>query len=582
MKYKALVLIPFLLASCSTNTKKDNTISVMIEQGDNYNVFTPSIKIKRGSDALFQVSLKNNAVISNVSYSNYSIDYTESLANLTLKNVLYPTVVKLEVSIDYVTIDSNGGVIEDSDESTFNYTLYREHKRVNTPLGNNLSKDGYQLYGFKENKDDSESIPLGSRFSRATKTLYADYKKEVDKNSIGYKVLDNNKCTITSYTGLDSEVILPSSIDGYEVTQIDKNAFQNKNIDILFLPKTIKTVNDNSFINCNIKTISLFDNIKRIKDSSFNNCTIDKIRINANQKPCYMRTYYALFTDKVDLLIEKENTKKLVLFSGSTTRYGYNCSYLKEAYPSYNPINMGVFAYTNQAPQLEIIEHFLKDNDILLVSPEYDYNAFDVQFFTDNKLDSVFFRLIESDYQLFQYVNLKNYTNIFDAFSEYTNEKLMLSKNSYSESPQYYDDDQHYYSYKIYNEYMDFSLERYGDVESGRIYQPEIDYTTKRFTDEVFNTYNNFYKNYTTKNIKILFTYAPRNIDSLTVESTLENRQELEKLIQQKLNLTIISKLEDSFYPAYDFYLIDDHLTSEGAIIRTKKIIEDLKPYITD
>ncbi len=552
----------------------------MIEQGDDYEAFTPLLKVKRGEDATFQLSIKNNVVIQDVSYSDYTISYSQTLAYLTLKKVSYPQIINIKTTTDYVTVDSNTGSIVNSTDTSYSYPIYREHKRINTPIEDNLYKNGYQLYGYKENLGDETSIPIGSKFSRNTKTLYADFKKEIAENTFSYFKNDDGTITISSYFGDNKEVILPSYINGIKVTKIQNSCFLNENIDILFIPKTVYKIEDDAFIDCNIKTLALFDTLSGIKDSCFSNCTIEKLRINAGDRPNYMTTYYALFSDKVDLLIEKQNSKKLVLFSGSTTRYGYDSNYLKEAYPEYEPINMGVFAYTNQSTQLEIIEHYLQDEDVLLVSPEYDYNAFDFQFFTDKRMNNVFFRMVEADYQLFTYINIQNYTDVFNAFSSYAQEKKSMSTNLYSQSPQFYDDDGNIYSYKIYNQYMDFSLERYGEVEEGKIYQPEIDYTIERFTDEVFDSYNNFYKNYTTKNIEILFTYAPRNIDSLTKESTVENREILEQLILQKIKIPVISNMENYFYKAKDFYLIDDHLTSDGAIKRTKQIIEDLKDYL--
>lgn len=580
MKTKLLLTLPFILTSCSNNNFKSENISVMVEQGEDYAALTPLIQIKRGENATFELNIKNNVLIYEVSYEDWEVSYSETIAYLTLKNVYYPQVISIKTTTEYVTVDSNSGNIINSEDSTYSFPLYREHKRVNTPVDDNLYKSGYQLYGYKENLNDTDSIPIGSKFSRETKTLYADFKKETSLTNLSYYKNSDGSITLSSYLGNEKEVILPSYIDDIKVTKIDNSCFVNKNIDLLFIPKTIYKIEDTAFLECNIKTVALFDNLKGIKDNCFSNCTIEKLRINAAGRPNYMTTYYALFSDKVDLLIEKQNSKKLVLFSGSTTRYGYDCYYFKEAYPLYEPINMGVFAYTNQSTQLEIIEHFLQDDDVLLVSPEYDYNAFDLQFFIDKKMNNVFYRMVEADYQLFSYINIQNYTEVFDSFSSYVSEKSTLPTNLYSQSPQFFDDDGNSYSIRIYNQYMDFSLERYGTVEEGRIFQPEIDYTTKRFTDEVFASYNNFYKNYTEKNIKILFTYAPRNIDSLTVESTLENRQALENLIESKIQLPVISKMEDFFYKAIDFYLIDDHLTSEGAIKRTKKVIEDLKDYL--
>lgn len=575
-----ILLFPLILASCGKNVvSKDDKISVMIEQGENFKAYSSSLRISRGENASFRLGMLNHSKVLGVSYPNYQVKYVGEVAVLTLNHVYYPTVVQITTTYEAIPVDFCGGRIPGSDLDEYRYPIYQEHERVNLP-NLNLVKDGYQLYGYKTDLNSEDSIPLGSRFARDVKNLYADFKKEVSRDSLIVSSLDEKTCELVSYSGDDKEVILPSFVDGKKLVSIRNGCFSNKNMDILFISNTVNQVQKGAFSDCGITTLCLFDSLREISDASFENTDIGKVRINTYKKPSYMNSFFALFPDKVDLLIKNKGKKKLVLFSGSTTRYGYDCSLLKEAYPDYEPVNMGVFAYVNQRPQLEIIRHFLEDGDVLLVSPEFDVNALDLQFFMERQLDNRIFRMMESDYQLFSYIDIHQYQGVFDAFSKYVKEKDRLYHQEYALSPQYFDDDGAEYTNKIYDEYLDFSLLRYGEVLSGRMFQPEIDYTTERFYEGFLDTYNTFYDDFTTKDVSVYFTYAPRNIDSLTEASVPEKRRELEALLNEKIHLPIISKMEDSFYPAYDFYKIDDHLTTEGAIFRTKKVIEDLKPYL--
>lgn len=577
---RIFLLLPVILltVSCSNSLPtKDHRIDVMVEKGDGFDVLSPSIRIHPGEDALFQLRLNSSSLISSVSYSKNSISYQDNLATLTLFDVKYPLTVKVTTSEEYINIHTEAK--EDSD--FFPYPIYREHLRINTPIHTDLKKEGYQLFGYKEDLTSTSSIPVGSRFSKKTEHLYPDFRKETDTDNLICREKEDGSLCLLSCLSDEKEIILPESIEEKKVTEIKEGCFRNRSIKTLHLPKSITSIEKGSFINCTIDTLSLYDNMKRISDDCFLDSTVNSLRINTDQLPAYMNTYFALFPDKVDLLMEKQGKKKLVLFSGSTTRYGYDSSCFKEAYPEYEPINMGVFAYTNQSAQLEIIEHYLEDKDVLLVSPEFDSNAFDYQMFKDHTLDSRFFRMVEGDYALFSYLPLQEYDHVFDAFLKHCQDKALAQKQEFSLSPLYFDDDGNRHTEKLYNQYLDFSMERIGEVKEGRIYQPEIDFTTKRFTDGYFESYNSFYRNYTKKDIRIYFTYSPRNKDSLTEESTFENRKRLEELLKQKIGLPIISSFEDCLYPAYDFYLIDDHLTSEAAIVRTKKVIEDLKDYLS-
>ena len=94
-----------------------------------------------------------------------------------------------------------------------------------------------------------------------------------------------------------------------------------------------------------------------------------------------------------------KDKKKIVLFSGSSTRFGYDSAMLDQAFPDYEVVNMGVFAYSPALPQLELIRSCMKEGDILLDSPEFD--AANRQFCYQKELDYATFAMMESNYDAF-------------------------------------------------------------------------------------------------------------------------------------------------------------------------------------
>jgi hypothetical protein len=61
---------------------------------------------------------------------------------------------------------------------------------------------------------------------------------------------------------------------------------------------------------------------------------IKTIHINAAQLPAYSGNYFDTFQDKYDRLQDLKDTKKIVLFSGSSTRFGYDSEKLKKHFLS--------------------------------------------------------------------------------------------------------------------------------------------------------------------------------------------------------------------------------------------------------
>ena len=60
-------------------------------------------------------------------------------------------------------------------------------------------------------------------------------------------------------------------------------------------------------------------------------------------------------------------------------------------------------------------------------------------------------------------------------------------------------------------------------------------------------------------------------------DSTQEERTRLHEYFKSQLNVPVISELEDSLYTGIYLYGTDNHLSTEGAQIRTEKVIRDLK-----
>lgn len=115
--------------------------------------------------------------------------------------------------------------------------------------------------------------------------------------------------------------------------------------------------------------MTLFDNLQQISDYAFEDCTsLQTLYINAATAPVYSGSYYATFADKYDRLLSLADTQKLVLFSGSSARFGYDSAALDAALPHYEVVNMGVFAYTNALPQLELIRAQMRPGDLLLLA----------------------------------------------------------------------------------------------------------------------------------------------------------------------------------------------------------------------
>lgn len=479
-----------------------------------------------------------------------------------------------------IRYEGNGGTLR-LDGGTFtDAALDNAHLRANTLQGARyFVREGYALLGWNTAADGSgTAVGLGSRVEKtAGLTLYAQWAAENGAEDFTWEDRDGS-AWITGYRGTGRTCVIPAALGGLTVRGIAAGAFRGVELDQLVLPAGLYTVEHGAFGDCTVAELTFFDSLRTVYEDSFSGCTLTTLHVNADTAPVYSGSYFGAFADKYDRLLSLAGEKKLVLFSGSSGRYGYNSPTLERAYPAYRVVNMGVYAYTNALPQLELLRRHLEPGDVVLHAPEFD--AIGEQFCATNRLDPQFWAMMEANYDAAAELDLGEYSNVFGSLGEYLAIRVGLESGSYSDSPAGYDDDGNYYPFATYNQYGDFILPRPNEEKEGLKNQNIADYTLKSFPAAYVDSLNAEYRRLTADGIRVYFSYAPRNLYSLTAESTPQARAEVEAMLEEKICVPVISKMEDYFWSGVYFYLIDNHLTDEGAAMRTERIIEDLRPWL--
>lgn len=459
--------------------------------------------------------------------------------------------------------------------------ISKAHLRSNTlSAPDAFARSGYLQIGWNSQPDGSgEPISLGSRTAAEPgMTLYAEWVKEAPAADFSWEIRDD-AVWITGYQGTNAVCVIPSAMNGIPVAGVCANAFRDCALDTVILPPAIATIEPDAFSGCALRTLVLFDTITTISDSSFTGCKhLQTLCLNAATPPVYSVSYYAAFADKYDRLLSLTGQKKLVLFSGSSTRYGYDSAALLRAYPSWQVANMGVYAYTNALPQMDLILQRMEPGDVLLHAPEFD--ALDNQFCESNALDYHFWAMMEANYDCAASLDMRDYTRVFDSLRQYLAIRRDLPARQYTDSPNGYDDDGNKRAAATYNQYGDFSMPRDGCKIDVMLQHIRADYTTAPFTKERLAALNAVYQRYLEKGVQPLFTYTPRNRSSLTEDSTPANRAALAGLLRETLCVPIITGLEDSLMSGTYFYLIDSHLSSEGVRLHTRRIVKALEPWL--
>jgi hypothetical protein len=103
----------------------------------------------------------------------------------------------------------------------------------------------------------------------------------IDRESIGASgslqyltyTIDGSSVTITDCDMDVSRIDIPSKIEGYPVTRIEKDAFAYSSLTSIVLPKSLITIGDSAFFGCKkLASIILPDSVTTIGNKAFADC----------------------------------------------------------------------------------------------------------------------------------------------------------------------------------------------------------------------------------------------------------------------------------------------------------------------
>ncbi len=610
-------LSALFLPACAGKTQlSERSVRIVLEDVPGVAPETAVIDTSAGSDITVSLHPGDGWTVTGCDYDGAELVSSEDgTVLLTLPGVRYTQTVRILAELDPYVIRYHLDGASDP-EAVLTLSSPATHLRVNTAAGelpalSGTSSDTAAGGSFTDPSDISSGrrrVPLlsgdgtrllcgwttepggaGTQIGLGSRTevsgdlpldLYADWRSFSDEASFAFEVTPGGEAVITGYTGRDTDLVIPAYMDGHPVTSIAERAFSGAAFRSVVLPPTLREVGLYAFENSALTSLTFFDSLHNITDYAFSGCAqLRTIRIQAVRDPVYSGTYFDTFCDKMDRLRLLKDRRKILLFSGSSTRFGYDCAMIDEAFPDYEVQNLGVFAYTNALPQLDLILRFSGKGDILVHSPEFDAAA--RQFCCTNAMDAAFFSMIEADYDLLALLNYQDYGGLLSAFTTYQKEREGMGSGDYRLSASSYDEDRHPVSTPSYDIYGDYILPRPNAADDTPIYDLPVDYTAGSFsTDRFIRPLNAVYQRFLDKGVRVYFTYAPRNREAVSEKSTEEARHELDAWFRETLCVPVISDIETSLYPGRYLYGTDNHLSTEGVRLRTGQFLRDLQAQL--
>ena len=122
-------------------------------------------------------------------------------------------------------------------------------------------------------------LPVGSYQENnfiMSSTVYADEMQySVGNSTYSYVIEDDGTVTITRYSGTDTDIVIPQSIDGKMVTSIGDSAFYRcSDLTSITIPEGVTSIGSFAFYDCDgLTSISIPEGVMSIGDGTFMFCS---------------------------------------------------------------------------------------------------------------------------------------------------------------------------------------------------------------------------------------------------------------------------------------------------------------------
>ncbi len=276
--------------------------------------------------------------------------------------------------------------------------------------------------------------------------------------------------------------------------------------------------------------------------------------------PQYTYAYTSSLSDKIKRL-EMTKEPKIVLIGNSNLVFGIDSEQIENAF--HMPvINMGLHRGLGNSFHEQFIMGNVKEGDIIIVA-HTDYNDSD-----EVQNSELAWLTLENRWELWKYMNAENFKQLWPAFSDYLKDEITQWENGTGNQVP-----ENIYSRQAFNEYGDIGWDRAGT----EIDFSSVDLSVPSVSKECSKRLNKLNQYITDRRAVMLIAAYPIAEGAYTPDE--KEYVQFQEELETQMDAPVISDFTDYLLDYKYFYDTIYHLNSEGADIRTKQLIADIKKW---
>ena len=261
-------------------------------------------------------------------------------------------------------------------------------------------------------------------------------------------------------------------------------------------------------------------------------------------------------------LVQNTPGKRVLVVGGSSVPYSIQCEQVAEE-AGMPCIAMGATAYLGLEYYLALIDGELHPGDIVVLAPEFAMLQNAVSYSTT-------WMAVENSPSLLAALPVSYWPGMVSSYYTYSRQKLDLlrQKGAPAATPQ------EQYAAFGFGPWGDIVTERESMLESGYDKNNILTLDDSSLSDEVVKAVRRFAKQAQKAGATVVLTWAP--FDELAYTGAAQQLEEFQTQLESRTGLPYIGRLADCMLSAELFYDSNNHLTTEGAALRTRMLLDDL------